>query len=113
MHAASHVGVGLGNPRAPCQTTPSQVTPYSVGSLRGARCHRLVAGESAQTMPNHTLCAIPGEARCAGAGVTPRGLASLAVGRVILTYLVLWPGRGRLSMTCACGPRSILAQWPV
>jgi hypothetical protein len=49
-HAASHVGVGLGNPRAPCRTTTGQATPCSAGSLRGARCRHLAASEPARTV---------------------------------------------------------------
>jgi hypothetical protein len=92
LHAASRVGVGLGNPHAPCRTTPGQAMPCSAGSLCGARCHHLAAGEAAWTMPSRALCAIPSEARHARAGVMPRGLASLVMGYVILACSVLWLG---------------------
>jgi hypothetical protein len=104
--ATSHVGVSLGNPRTPCQTTPGQAMPYSAGSLRGARRRRLATGEPAWTTSSLTLCVILGEARRARTGVTPRGSASLAMGHIVSACSVLWPGRGRSSTHCACGPRS-------
>jgi hypothetical protein len=87
MRIVSRVGVGLGNPHAPCRTTPGQATPYSAGSLHGARYRRLATGEPARTAPSHMLYAISGEARHAWAGVTPRGPASLAVATLF------WPVR--------------------
>jgi hypothetical protein len=104
--AVSHVGVGLGIPRAPCWTTPGQATPCSVGSLHGAHCRHLAAGEPAGTASSRMLYAIPGEERCAREGVTPHRPASLAVGHIILACSAVWPGRGWPSMLCACGSRS-------
>jgi hypothetical protein len=104
--AASRVGVSLGNPHAPCQTTPGQAMPCSVGSLRGAHCHRLGAGELARTAASRPLCTILGEARRERVRVTPRGLASLAVGHVISACSALWLGHGMPSAHCVCGPRS-------
>jgi hypothetical protein len=37
-HAVSHVGISLGNPHAPCRTTPGQAMPYSAGPHLVARC---------------------------------------------------------------------------
>jgi hypothetical protein len=73
--AASRVGVVLGNPRTPCQTTSGQAMPCSASSLRGARCHRLPAGEPARTALSHALCAV-----LAGCGPRRFGLFGAVAG---------------------------------
>jgi hypothetical protein len=113
MCVASRVGVGLGNPRAPCQTMPGQVMPCRVVSLRVACRHRLAAGEPARTVPSHALCAIPGEACRARAGFTPRGPASLAWATLFQpVWCCGWAAVGR-ARTVHVGCARILAQWPV
>jgi hypothetical protein len=111
--AASHVGVGLGNTRAPCQTKLGQAMPYSVGSLRGVHYQPLGAGELARTVPSRALCIVRGEARRAWAGSRPAGRSRLLWAtsfRPVQHYG--WAVAGR-AHTVRVGHARISAQWPV
>jgi hypothetical protein len=108
---ASCVGVGLGNPRAPCQTTSSQVMPCSAGSLRGTRYRHLATGEPTWTTPSRALYAIPGNAR--GRGLRPASRPHWPW--AALFWLVRRCGQTTTSPTriVHVGHAQILAQWPV